>query len=151
MQQKPKLSMSVQYASQANNIPTRPKWRRWMQAALEHDVQLTLRIVDEEEGRRLNHDFRGKDYATNVLTFTYDDEFEQPEDMPIYGDIVICAPVVECEANEQNKNLEAHYAHLAIHAALHLQGYDHEEDQEAEIMETRECELMLKLSFPNPY
>jgi probable rRNA maturation factor len=140
-----KLSLSVQYASNAKNLPTRPQFRRWVKIALEQDVQMVLRIVDEIEGRALNQSYRGKDYATNVLTFAYDDT------SPLYGDVVICAPVVAREAKEQGKDLLAHYAHLTIHAALHLQGYDHESRREAEEMEARETALMLKLRYPAPY
>jgi probable rRNA maturation factor len=138
-----KLSLAVQYASAAKNLPTRAQFRRWVRAAQSGDIQLTLRIVDEAEGRELNRDFRGKDYATNVLTFVYDDE---PS-----GDIVICAPVVEREAREQKKTLQAHYAHLTIHAVLHLQGYEHDVEQNAEEMEQRETALMSKLGYADPY
>jgi probable rRNA maturation factor len=140
-----KLSLSVQYASNARKLPTRPQFRRWVKVALEQDVQIALRIVDEIEGRALNLSYRGKDYATNVLTFVYDDA------SPLYGDVVICAPVVAREAKEQGKDLLAHYAHLTLHAALHLQGYDHEKKREAEKMEARETALMLKLRYPAPY
>lgn len=126
-------------------MPTRTQLRRWVKAALQRDVTMTLRIVDEDEGRTLNKTYRGKDYATNVLTFVYDN------DELLSGDVVICAPVVEKEAHEQHKDLMAHYAHLAIHAALHLQGYDHENDAEAEAMETLETAIMLKLRRPDPY
>ncbi len=140
-----KLSLSVQYASNAKILPTRQQLRRWVKVALEQDVQMALRIVDEVEGRALNLSYRGKDYATNVLTFVYDDT-----DV-LYGDVVICAPVVAREAKEQDKELLAHYAHLTIHAALHLQGYDHEKKREAEAMEERETALLLKLRYPAPY
>jgi len=139
------LSLAVQYASVADVLPTRPQWRRWFNAALQRDVSLTLRIVDEVEGRDLNKAYRGRDYATNVLTFVYDDT------VPLSGDVVICAPVVEREAAEQGKDLLSHYAHLAVHAALHLQGYDHENDADAEEMESLETALMLKLRYPDPY
>jgi probable rRNA maturation factor len=139
------LSLSVQYASNAKKLPTRQQFRRWVKIALEQDVQMALRVVNETEGRALNLSYRGKDYATNVLTFVYDDA------TPIYGDVVICAPVVAREAREQDKDLLAHYAHLTIHAALHLQGYDHEKKREAEKMEARETALMLKLRYPAPY
>ncbi|GAB1233105.1 rRNA maturation RNase YbeY [Ferrigenium sp. UT5] len=140
-----KLSLSVQYASNAGKMPTRAQFRRWVQVAQEKDVQMVLRIVDEIEGRALNLAYRGKDYATNVLTFVYDDTD------PLYGDVVICAPVVEREAREQGKALLAHYAHLTLHAVLHLQGYDHEKKREAEIMEARETALLRKLRYPAPY
>ncbi|ADL54638.1 rRNA maturation RNase YbeY [Gallionella capsiferriformans] len=142
---KPALSLAVQYVSAAQNLPARPQWRRWIKAALQRDVSLALRIVDEAEGRELNKAYRGRDYATNVLTFVYD------EDDHLSGDVVICAPVVAREATEQDKDLLTHYAHLAIHAALHLQGYDHEVDAEAEEMEALETALMLKLGYPDPY
>src|SRR5512142_987532 len=122
-----KLSLSVQYASNAKKLPTRQQFRRWVKAALEQDVQIALRIVDEIEGRALNQSYRGKDYATTVLTFVYDDT------SPLYGDVVICAPVVAREAKEQGKDLLAHYAHLTIHAALHLQGYDNDKTRDVEL------------------
>lgn len=140
-----KLSLSVQYASHAKKMPTRQQFRRWVKVALEQDVQMALRIVDEIEGRALNLAYRGKDYATNVLTFVYD------ECSPRYGDVVICAPVVEREAKEQGKDLLAHYAHLTLHAVLHLQGYDHQKRRDAEKMEARETALLLKLRYPAPY
>ena len=140
-----KLSLSVQYATNAKKLPTRQQFRRWVKVALEQDVQMALRIVDEIEGRALNQSYRGKDYATNVLTFVYDDT------EPLYGDVVICAPVVMREAKEQGKDWLAHYAHLTIHAALHLQGYDHDKKHDAEKMEARETALLLKLRYPAPY
>ncbi len=142
-----KLSLAVQYATSAQSLPTRPQFRRWIKAALQCDAQIALRIVDEAEGRALNKNFRGKDYATNVLTFVYDDADAQP----LCGDIVICAPVVKKEAREQNKNLHAHYAHLAIHAALHLQGYDHGNKADAAAMESLETALLVKLGYADPY
>jgi len=141
----PRLSLAVQYASAATNLPTRGQLRRWLKAALQRDVSMTLRFVDKAEGRKLNREYRGKDYATNVLTFVYN------EPGGLHGDAVICAPVVEKEAREQRKDLMAHYAHLAIHAVLHLQGFDHEKETEAKEMETLETAIMLKLRKPNPY
>ncbi|MDX8400080.1 MAG: rRNA maturation RNase YbeY [Gallionellaceae bacterium] len=140
-----KLSLSVQYAIAYENLPTRSQFRRWIKAGLQHDVQIVLRVVDETEGRELNMNYREKDYATNVLTFTYDNE------MPLYGDIVICAPVVEREAHDQGKDLSAHYAHLSIHATLHLQGYEHDEEEDACEMEKLETAIMLKLGYADPY
>ncbi|MDD5329817.1 MAG: rRNA maturation RNase YbeY, partial [Sulfuricella sp.] len=128
---KSNLSLSVQYAVQPEAAPTRAQFRRWVKAALRGDAQIALRIVGEEEGRTLNRDYRGKDYATNVLTFAYDDA---PPGTPLFGDIALCAPVVAREAAEQGKPAEAHYAHLTIHGVLHLQGYDHETDAEAREM-----------------
>ncbi|MDO8291729.1 MAG: rRNA maturation RNase YbeY [Gallionella sp.] len=147
-----KLSLAVQYASAAQNLPTRAQLRRWVKAALQRDVSMTLRIVDEAEGRKLNKSYRGKGYATNVLTFVYDDADTLSGDADVlYGDAVICAPVVEKEAAGQHKDLLSHYAHLAIHATLHLQGYDHENEEDAEEMETLETAIMLKLRRPDPY
>ncbi len=146
---RPKLSLAVQYAVAAEGLPTRPQFRRWVNAALEREAEISLRLVDAEEGQMLNHDYRDKDYATNVLTFVFD---EMPDvDLPLMGDIVLCAPVVEREAAEQGKALEAHYCHLTVHGVLHLQGYDHETDAEAEVMEAREREIVMKLGYPDPY
>jgi probable rRNA maturation factor len=142
----PKLSLSVQYASEAASVPTRPQFRRWVAAALQSPAQITLRIVDEAEGRTLNRDYRNKDYATNVLTFAYGEEGGA-----LAGDIVLCAPVVEREAREQNKELRAHYAHLTVHGVLHMQGYEHETELEAREMEALEVEILRRLRFNDPY
>jgi len=140
-----KLSLSVQYASASSSLPARAQLRRWVTAGLGRAAQVTLRIVDEAEGRELNRNYRGKDYATNVLTFVYDDE------APLAGDIVLCSPVVEREAQEQRKELDAHYAHLVIHAVLHLQGYEHDREKDASEMEALETAIMAKLGYPDPY
>ncbi|NWG88056.1 MAG: rRNA maturation RNase YbeY [Hydrogenophilaceae bacterium] len=145
---KPKLSLAVQYAVAAKGLPTRPELRRWAQAGLQQDVRATLRIVGEAEGRQLNQDFRGKDYATNVLTFAYG---EDPETGVLTGDIVFCAPVAAREAKEQQRPLAAHYAHLVVHGLLHLQGYDHETEAEATVMEALESFIMRALGYPDPY
>jgi len=142
------FSLAVQYATEdadPQNLPTRHQFRRWVKSALEQKAELTIRIVDELEGRTLNHDYRGKDYATNVLTFVYDDT------EPLSGDIVLCASVVEREAHQQHKKLLAHYAHLTVHGVLHLQGYDHVKEDEAAIMEQKESAILAKLGFDNPY
>jgi probable rRNA maturation factor len=141
---KPELSLAVQYAAEGEGIPTRAQVRRWVKAALEQGAEITVRFVDEREGRELNRDYREKDYATNVLSFVYEAE-------PVQGDLVICAPVVAREAQEQGKTLEAHYAHLVVHGTLHLQGYDHENDADAQVMEARESEIVTKLGYPDPY
>lgn len=141
-----KLSLSVQYASKALGLPTRPQFRRWVGAALQQQASVTLRVVDEDEGHALNRDYRGKDYATNVLTFAYG-----KEDGMLSGDIVLCAPVIEKEAREQGKALLAHYAHLTVHGALHMQGYEHDSEAEAQEMEALEVEIMGRLRFNNPY
>jgi probable rRNA maturation factor len=135
----------VQYASQSKVLPSRQQFRRWVKLALQQDLHCTLRVVDEVEGRHLNREFRGKDYATNVLTFVYDDT------APLSGDIVICAPAVEQEASAQGKDVFAHYAHLTLHGVLHLQGYDHENEADASRMEALETALMAKLGYPAPY
>jgi len=145
MSASPSFYLAVQYATEAENLPTRPQFRRWIKSSLQREVQIVLRVVDEREGRELNKNFRGKDYATNVLTFVYDDSGV------LSGDVVICAPVVEKEAYDQQKELHAHYAHLAIHATLHLQGYDHENEQDAATMESLETAIMMKLGYADPY
>jgi len=141
----PRLTLAVQYATEEPTLPSRAQFRAWMQAALEQPAHVTLRLVDADEGRRLNREFRGKDYPTNVLTFAYEDQ------EPLAGDIVLCAPVVRVEADAQGKTTEAHYAHLAVHGMLHLQGYDHDQDDEAEVMEARETEIVTRLGYPDPY
>jgi probable rRNA maturation factor len=141
---KPKLSLTVQYAVKSENKPTRHQFRKWVLAALKANAEITLRIVGLEEGRTLNREYRGKDYATNVLTFPLNEN-------PLMGDIVLCAPVLATEAAEQNKLLEAHYAHLAVHGVLHLQGYDHENDVDAELMEQLETQIVTDLGYPAPY
>ena len=118
---------------------------RWARAALEGGGNITIRLVDAEEGQELNRDYRGKDYATNVLSFPYDTE------PLVMGDLVICPSVVAREAAEQNKPLDAHYAHLTVHGMLHLQGWDHEEDDEAQAMEDTEREILAALGYPDPY
>lgn len=141
----PKLALAVQYAAGTlDGLPTRPQVRRWVRAALLGDAEITVRFVAAEEGQALNRDYRGKDYATNVLSFVYASE-------PVNGDLVICTPVVAHEAREQNKTLEAHYAHLLVHGVLHLQGFDHESAKEARIMEAREREIVTQLGYTDPY
>ena len=141
----PKLHASIQFASDYKNLPTPSLFRKWAKAALRVDTEVTIRIVDETEGRALNRDYRNKDYATNVLTFPLT---EEPH---LMGDIIICAPVVAKEAKEQNKDLLAHYAHLTVHGILHLHGYDHETDAQAELMEGLETAIVTKLGYPSPY
>ena len=140
-----KLKLTVQSNLAADDVPSPATLRRYAQAALERDAQVTLRIVDGREGRALNRRYRRRDYATNVLTFVYDDG------MSLAGDIVLCAPVVAREARAQQKTQKAHYAHLVIHGMLHLQGYDHERDDEAARMEAREIRLLRELGYDDPY
>ncbi len=144
----PKLELSLQFAVKKSERPRRADLRRWAKAALRADALVGLRIVYEAEGRALNQEYRGKDYATNVLTFAYG---LSDEDGRLSGDIVICAPVVAREAAEQGISLEAHYAHLTLHGMLHLQGYDHETDAEAVTMESIESFIMQRLGYSDPY
>ena len=146
------VEIDLQRASQGAG-PSDADFRQWCELALRHrraDSELTIRLVDEVEGRELNSTYRHKDYATNVLSFPAD----VPDDMldiPLLGDLVICVPVVEREASEQGKTLESHWAHLVIHGCLHLLGYDHIDDDEAEEMEALERTLLAELGHPDPY
>ncbi len=151
MSAKNKLSLSVQYPDpRLKESLTRAKLRRWVQAALLAPAELTIRFVAAEEGRTLNRDYRHKDYATNVLTFAYS-EGEQDEDEPTRADIVLCSDVLLREAQEQNKSVEAHCAHLIVHGVLHAQGYDHDDDAEALEMEALETEILARLGLDDPY
>jgi len=149
-----KLTLSVQYADpRLQDVVTRAMLRRWVQAALFAPAELALRFVDAEEGRELNRAYRGKDYATNVLTFAYSED--QVEDLtneqPTVADIILCTDVLQREAAEQDKSLEAHTAHLVVHGVLHAQGYDHETDEEADEMEQLEIDILAGLGYANPY
>ena len=127
------------------SVLARTRVARWIRDALEAPAEITVRVVGEAEGRTLNHDFRKQDHATNVLTFDY-------QRAPVVvADLVLCAPVIEREAGEQRKPLDAHYAHLLVHGALHAQGFDHERAADAKKMEAREVELLAALGYPNPY
>jgi probable rRNA maturation factor len=146
----PALALSLQFAEfkdadKHRAALPRHKVIRWIRNALEVDGEITVRIVDAEEGQTLNREYRKKDYATNVLTFDY------TQDPVATADLVLCAPVVAKEAREQKKTLQAHYAHLIVHGSLHAQGWDHELDEDAEVMELRETEIMQRLGFKNPY
>jgi probable rRNA maturation factor len=146
----PALSLSLQFSSVLNPAPHRAALARhrvtkWIRHALADDAEITVRIVDAEEGQTLNRDYRQKDYATNVLTFDY------AQEPTVQADLVLCAPVVAREAEEQGKTLEAHYAHLIVHGTLHAQGWDHEEEDDAQVMELREAEILQRLGFENPY
>lgn len=141
----PRLQLDVQYAVDPANLPSPKQFRSWMRAALKRDATVAIRIVGSREARTLNRSFRGRDYATNVLTFVMDGK------PPFRGDIALCAPVVAREARAQKKPLEAHYAHLAIHGMLHLQGYDHEAEAEASRMEALEKRIMSRLGYDDPY
>ncbi|SDT31958.1 rRNA maturation RNase YbeY [Pseudomonas oryzae] len=147
------VELDLQLATTAGDLPSEAQLRQWCELALRQRTapsELTIRIVDEAEGRELNRTWRGKDYATNVLSFPA----EIPEgllDIPLLGDLVICAQVVAREAAEQGKALDAHWAHLTLHGCLHLLGYDHIEDAEAEEMEALERQLLAELGYPDPY
>lgn len=140
-----RLDLSVQYACNREGLPLRADFVRWARAALIGGGQVTIRLVDADEGQALNRDYRGKDYATNVLSFPYETE------PLVMGDLVICPTVVAREAAEQNKPLAAHYAHLTVHGMLHLQGWDHEDDVEARDMEDEERTILAALGYPDPY
>ena len=142
---KPTLSLSLQFADKRHRdtLP-RHKVARWVKAALDTDAEIAVRIVDAEEGQALNKDFRKKNYATNVLTFDY------AQAPVVMADLIICAPVIEQEAVEQGKTLEAHYAHMLVHGTLHAQGWDHMKKKEAEAMEAREREILASLGFADP-
>ena len=135
----------MQYAIESDGLPTRSQLRTWIKAALQCDSDVTVRLVGADEGRALNRQHRGKDHATNVLTFAY------PETDPLSGDIALCVPVVAREARRQYKDPQAHYAHLVVHGVLHLQGYDHEKAADARHMEAAETEIVTSLGYPDPY
>jgi len=152
MSVKNKLSLSVQYPdARLQESVTRQKLRRWVQAALLGPAELTIRFVDAEEGRVLNRDYREKDYATNVLTFAYNEGEEIADDEPTRADIILCTDVLEKEAAEQKKTVEEHTAHLVVHGVLHAQGYDHDDDAEAAEMEQLERDVLAALGYPDPY
>ena len=146
----PELTLSLQFSGVAKPEKHRaalPRHavKKWIRHALQSDAEITVRIVDAEEGQALNREYRKKDYATNVLTFDYTQE------PVVSADLVLCAPIVAAEAKEQKKTLQAHYAHLIVHGTLHAQGWDHELDEDAQVMELRETEIMARLGFKNPY
>lgn len=146
------LTLDLQVASDSAALPTQAQLEIWVRLALGNtmpEAELTIRLVDEQESQSLNHTYRGKDKPTNVLSFP----FESPPEveLPLLGDLVICVPVVEAEAIEQDKTLEAHWAHMVVHGCLHLLGYDHIVDSDAEEMESLETQLIESLGFPNPY
>ncbi len=144
------LTLSLQFGKLENAAPHRAalprhKVARWLRHALQSDAEITVRIVDAIEGQALNRDYRKKDYATNVLTFDY------AQEPVVSADLVLCAPVVAQEAKDQGKTLDEHYAHLLVHGALHAQGWDHDDEEDAQVMELRESEIMARLGFENPY
>ena len=143
---RPRLGLSLQFADPTDRaLLPRHRVARWLRAALERPARITVRIVGAEEGRALNRAYRGKDYATNVLTFDYRRE------PVVEADLVLCAPVLREEAAAQGRALEAHYAHLVVHGALHAEGYDHEASADAAAMERRESSIMRTLGYDDPY
>ncbi len=152
------LDVGVSYALPRLGLPAAVSFRKWVAAALDgriREADLAVRLVGSKEGRALNRHYRGKDYATNVLSFPADiaEGVKLPKGvkMPLLGDLVLCAPVIAREAKEQKKPLAAHYAHLTVHGALHLLGWDHEDTREAECMEQLEREILAGLGLPDPY
>ena len=138
-------SISVQVATRAKGVPRGAHLRRWARAARGQRAELTVRVVGAREGRALNRQFRERDYATNVLSFSY-------ESAPVTrGDVVLCAAVIKREAREQCKSIMAHYAHLTVHGVLHLRGYDHDNVVAARVMESRERRILRELGYPDPY
>ena len=150
----PRLRLTVQRAVATGGLPVRSTLRRWLSRALRRDAMVTVRFVGAAEGRRLNREFRGKDYATNVLTFVYAAAAAPAAargPAPLNGDIALCVPVLRREARAAKKTLRAHCAHLVIHGALHLQGYDHEQEGEATEMEALETAILRGLGYADPY
>lgn len=145
--------IDVEVNSSSTKIPSVENIELWIRAALQSDelnqAEVSVYIVDEAESQELNAQYRGKDKPTNVLSFPAD--IPDEVGVPLLGDLVICAPVVEREAQEQGKTLEAHWAHMLVHGTLHLLGYDHVEDDEADVMEALETRLITQLNFPAPY
>ena len=151
-----RLDVAVGYAVPRAGIPAAVSFRKWVAAALAgriREADLAIRIVGAKEGRALNRHYRGRDYATNVLSFPAELPDGLPEGvrLPLLGDLVLCAPVVAREAREQGKPLNSHYAHLTVHGTLHLLGWDHEDAREAEAMEQLEREILAELGLPDPY
>lgn len=146
------LALSVGYGLGRRGLPASTSFRRWVDAALigkRRSAELAIRLVDATEGQQLNRDYRGKNYATNVLSFTA--ELPPGVPLPLLGDLVLCAPVIAREAAEQGKPLAAHYAHLTVHGVLHLLGMDHQSDPEASAMEAEETRILATLGISNPY
>ena len=146
------LELEVQFADpRLESEITEADLRRWVECSLLGPAELTIRFVDAEEGKALNREYRGKDYATNVLTFAYNEGEELGDEEPVQADIVLCTDVLQREADEQKKTVEGHVAHLVVHGVLHAQGFDHEHDEEAEEMEQLERDIMEALGYPDPY
>ena len=146
------ITLDLQLASEAQNLPSAAQFQQWLDAAIlpfQAEAEVTIRVVDKVESQQLNLTYRGKDYPTNVLSFPF--QCPPGVELPLLGDLVICAPVVENEAIEQNKALQAHWAHMVIHGSLHLLGFDHINDDDAAQMEAEEVTILQQLGFSNPY
>ena len=146
------ITLDLQLAFDAPDLPTETQFQQWLDAAVlpfQAEAEVTIRIVGNAESQQLNFDYRGKDKPTNVLSFP----FQCPPgiELPLLGDLVICAPVVAMEAQQQNKTLSAHWAHMVVHGCLHLLGFDHINDDDAEQMEAEEVTILQQLGFTNPY
>jgi probable rRNA maturation factor len=151
-EKKHKLDLEAQYPdARLEQAITAEMLARWVQSALLGPAELTIRFVDAAEGQALNRDYRHKDYPTNVLTFAYNEGAELDDDEPTQADIILCTDVLMREADEQGKTVEEHAAHLVVHGVLHAQGFDHENDEEAEEMEQLERDIMEALGYPDPY
>jgi probable rRNA maturation factor len=147
-----KLELDVQYADERlEKDISAAMVERWVQAALLGPAELAVRFVGADEGQALNRDYRHKDYPTNVLTFAYNEGAELADDEPTQADIILCTDVLLREAEEQGKTVEEHAAHLVVHGVLHAQGFDHENDEEADEMEQLERDIMEMLEYPDPY
>ena len=142
-----RLALAVQYAAPRKGLPARVRVERWACATLPRSADVTVRFVGAREGRALNRAFRARDYATNVLTFVYENRPRRR----LAGDLVLCVPVIAREAREQGKSLDAHFAHLVVHGGLHLAGYDHEREADARRMEALERRILARLGYPDPY
>lgn len=140
-----KLELIVQKSEPWPGLPTKRDIRRWILASLLEDADVTVRLINENEGQELNHYFRAQDKATNVLTFAYG------ETIPLSADIALCIPVIQREEKKQDKTFHNHFAHLCVHATLHFQNFNHEEETEREIMESMEVDILEKMGIPNPY
>jgi len=146
------ILIDIQRADTSEKIPSDASINRWVESALDNNddsVELSIRVVGEQESAALNLQYRGKSGATNVLSFPF--SAVTPEPLPMLGDLVVCAPIVTLEAQQQHKALEAHWAHMIVHGVLHLLGYDHENDNHARVMEILETEILLGLNYPAPY
>ena len=146
------ITLDLQLASTAKDLPSAEQFQQWLNAAIlpfQAEAEVTIRLVDNDESQQLNLTYRGKDYPTNVLSFPF--QCPPGVELPLLGDLVICAPVVAKEAAEQNKPLHAHWAHMVIHGSLHLLGFDHINDDDAEQMEAEEITILQQLGITNPY